>query len=115
MKTLTLKKIAILFAVCFITLSGFAQTSLHSNDVEIKLNGTSNLHDWEMTSTAKSDALFILDATGRIKSVPRLSFTLLVKNLKSGHKQMDKNTYKALNVDENPNIEFTATIVSVTP
>jgi len=100
----------------FLCLTAFTQTVYHSQVFDIKLNGTSNLHDWEMKSAkGTSEVAFVVDAKGTITSLSRLSFTLPVKNLKSKSKAMDKNTYKALNEESNPNISFAgtgATIVS---
>ncbi|MEO5783391.1 MAG: YceI family protein, partial [Ginsengibacter sp.] len=93
----------------------FGQTVYHSKALDIKLSGTSNLHDWEMkAANGTSEVSFIVDAKGIITSFSRLSFTLPAKNLKSNHSGMDKNTYKALKADVNPNISFTGTSGTVT-
>ncbi len=112
----TISKLASLIALnFFLSVSAIAQTNYHTQVVNIKLNGTSNLHDWEMKAVeGKSDASFVV-ANGKVTSVSKMSFSLPVKNLKSGKEAMDKNTYKALNTAVNPNISFvltSATIVS---
>jgi polyisoprenoid-binding protein YceI len=43
-----------------------------------------------------------------------LSFSLPAESLKSGNGMMDKNTYKALNTDKNPNIVFVLSSANVT-
>jgi hypothetical protein len=81
----------------------------------VTLNGTSNLHDWEMkASNGKSDATVVLDKTGKITSITKLNFTMGVKGLKSEHTGMDNNTYKALKEATNPNITFVLTSATVT-
>jgi polyisoprenoid-binding protein YceI len=44
-----------------------------------------------------------------------MTFTLAAESLKSEHKAMDKNTYKALKTDVNPNISFILTSAKITP
>lgn len=120
MKKLSLKKIALLCTMFLAT--GFtictklvAQTVYQSQNFDIKLNGTSNVHDWEMKADkGTSKVSFAVDTRGKITSISKLSFTLPAKNLKSGHTGMDNNTYKALNTDANPSISFTGTTSTVT-
>jgi polyisoprenoid-binding protein YceI len=114
MKKITLSKIALLIAINFtLTVSSIAQTNYHSQAVDIKLNGTSNLHDWEMKAgSGTGDASFVVD-NGKVTSLSKMNFSLPVKNLKSGHGAMDNNTYKALNQDANPNISFVLTSATV--
>jgi hypothetical protein len=96
----------LLLATAFPSLSN-AQTNYHSKTMIVTLNGTSNLHDWEMkASNGKSDATFVIDKTSKITSVSKLNFTMAVKGLKSEHTGMDNNTYKALKEPKNPNITF---------
>ncbi len=112
----TLKIFALLFSIIlFSSTVSFAQANYHSKVVDIKLNGTSNIHDWEMVATAAtSSATFVVNSNGQVTSLSALSFVLPAVNLKSGHGQMDKNTYKALNSSKNPNISFTLTSATVT-
>jgi len=91
-----------------------AQTSLHSKNMDMKLTGTSNLHDWEMNAGhGTSNATFLIDKKGKVVSMSRLAFSFPAKNLKSNHTAMDKNTYKALRTDKNPNISFVGTSSSI--
>jgi len=120
MKNISLKKIA-LFCTMFL-IAGFsaselaAQTVYQTQVMDIRLQGTSNLHDWEMKAIkGESEASFTVDSKNKITSLNKLSFTLPAKNLKSKHNQMDKNTYKALNTDKNPNISFVLSSATVTP
>jgi len=111
----TLKTSLLFSLILIISTVSFAQTNYHSKVVDIKLNGTSNIHDWEMVATSGiSDASFVINASGQVTSLTALSFVLPAVNLKSGHGQMDKNTYKALNASKNPNISFTLISATVT-
>jgi len=107
---MTLRRIALLVAInfaLFITVT--AQTNYRTNVVDIKLNGTSNLHDWQMKAVSGTSAASFVVTNGKVTSLSKLDFSLPVKSLKSGKSGMDKNTYKALNSDANPNISFVLT------
>jgi len=116
MKKMTLSRIALLVALNFaLSITAIAQTNYSTQVVDIKLNGTSNLHDWEMKAVSGTSAASFGVTNGKVTSLSKMSFSLPAKNLKSGKSAMDKNTYKALNTDANPNITFvltSATIVS---
>ncbi|MCW3106452.1 MAG: YceI family protein [Segetibacter sp.] len=111
---MSLKKIAVLVAINFImSITVIAQTSYHGQVFDIKLTGTSNLHDWEMkAASGTSDASIVVD-DGKVISLSKMNFSLPVKNLKSGRGAMDKNTYLALKTDANPNISFVLTSATV--
>jgi polyisoprenoid-binding protein YceI len=85
---------------------GQSQTILKSkNSVILNLTGTSTMHDWEMkSSTGDCSATFVFDANSNIKDISAMNFTVSAKSLKSGKDAMDKNAYKALKSDKNPNI-----------
>ena len=83
--------------------------------MDIRLNGTSSIHDWEMKAAkGTSEASFSIDGAGKVTSFSTMSFSLPATNLKSDHKLMDNNTYKALKTDKNPNISFVMTSGSIT-
>jgi polyisoprenoid-binding protein YceI len=120
MKKTLFQKLAISAAIFFIAALSTsnqlaAQTVFQVQVMEITLKGTSNVHDWEMKAIkGESEIRFVVDANNKVSSLTRLNFKLLVKNLKSKHTGMDKNTYKALNTDKNPNIIFTLTSATMT-
>jgi hypothetical protein len=110
MKKMTLGRIALFVAINFaLSITVMAQTNYRTQVVDIKLNGTSNLHDWEMKAVTGTSAASFVVTNGKVTSLSKLNFSLPVKNLKSGKSGMDKNTYKALNTDANPNISFVLT------
>ncbi len=92
-----------------------AQTPYQSQEIDIRLNGTSNIHDWEMKAVkGSSEASFTIDLKNKVTALTSLSFILPATNLKSEHKVMDNNTYKALKTAKNPNLSFvlaSATVV----
>src|SRR4030095_6428301 len=58
---------------------------------------------------------FDISKTGTLNGVSYINFTVPAESLKSEHKGMDKNTYKALNTEKYSNISFTASAVSIKP
>lgn len=81
---------------------------------EFVLTGTSTMHDWEMTSSsATCDATFTTDATGKLTGLTNMSFKTPAKSLKSGKGAMDKNAYKALKADSNPDISAVLTSATI--
>jgi YceI-like protein len=103
---------------CILTMSSLtvsAQAVYQSQRFDIRLNGTSNVHDWQMKALkGKSEASFLVDDNDKVITITRLSFSLPATNLKSEHAAMDKNTYKALKTDKNPNISFVGSATKVT-
>jgi hypothetical protein len=92
-----------------------AQTNYTASGVNIKVSGTSNLHDWDVkSSTATVSATITVNPAGTITALSALSFTTPVDALKSEHSGMDKNTYKALKKDANPTISFLLKTATVT-
>lgn len=113
-RSFTTKALALALGIATMTFS-FAQTAFRPVSINIKLSGTSTLHDWHMDAKqASSDAAFVLDGQ-KVSSISKLSFSLPVKNLKSESSAMDKNTYKAMEVEKNPTINFVLTSSAVTP
>jgi len=119
MKTLFSTQIALfLLATIFLAqpIQGIGQSKFSSKNIEIKLTGTSSLHDWEMNAdNGISEAQITIGENNKITSLTGLSFTLASKSLKSDHSLMDKNTYKALKADKNPNISFVLSSATLTP
>jgi polyisoprenoid-binding protein YceI len=75
-------------------------------DPEMKVSGTSTIHDWDMVSNeAKGTASLRLSA-GKVTAIQSTKITMQVKSLKSGKGQMDNNAYKALKEADHPEITF---------
>ncbi|MCL6216744.1 YceI family protein [Zunongwangia pacifica] len=108
MKTKSLNYYAVFALLAFL----FVGASVNSQNLkpiktEILVEGTSNIHDWEMTSEK---------AVGTFQSndgaISKISLEIPVKSLESGKGGMDKNAYKALNEDDYPTIKFSSTEIS---
>jgi polyisoprenoid-binding protein YceI len=72
-------------------------------DASIKVLGTSNVHDWVLTSTA-------MESQGEFKlgdnQLRSFSFSLNAKSLKSEHESMDNRTYKTMKADQYPKVTY---------
>jgi polyisoprenoid-binding protein YceI len=82
--------------------------------VNLVIQGTSNIHDWDMKSDkGYCSSIFDISKAGTLNGVTYLNFTVPAESLKSEHKAMDKNTYKALNTAKYSSISFTAASVTI--
>ena len=76
---------------------------------ELKVKGTSTLHDWEMTSAqAQGTAEMILEGA-TIKNVKAASVTLKTASVKSGTAKMDEIAHETLKANKFQEIVFTLT------
>ena len=83
---------------------------------KIKIEGTSNIHDWEMnTDKGNSTAVFITDGNGTISGLSSLTFSLPIESLKSESSAMDKNAYKAMHSSKYASLTFTVLSASIKP
>lgn len=105
------KLIKIILALFVMVLIANAQTSFKQMpDSNIKINGTSNLHDWTMeASNPACEATFTLNDKGDLTAINSLKFSVVVKTLKSDKSGLDKNAYNALNADKHDKITYTMT------
>lgn len=115
-----LTKWALMMGLCLMTFSpiAFSQSTYQifdSKDNDLKLSGTSTLHDWSMEArTFTSEAQFDL-SPGQLTALKTLTFALDVQNLKSGESGLDKNAYKALNTDKHKEIVYKLISAKVSP
>jgi polyisoprenoid-binding protein YceI len=88
---------------------------LKAQNGSMQVAGTSSLHDWiEKSDNGSGEATFSFN-DDKLADLASLSFSVPARSLKSEHKTMDNNTYKALKADKSPNITFVAGTGSVTP
>ncbi len=74
---------------------------------ELKVEGGSSLHDWDMTSNAaKGEGQFIIEGN-QFKGIRSLQVSMEAESLKSGTKGLDANAYKALDTKKNKEVKFT--------
>lgn len=104
-----LYKIVFLVLFTFLALLVDAQTKyqLLPKQSEIKVEGTSTIHDWHMLG---KDPLskFIAEVEETQINVNNLSFQLKAENILSDNSIMDNKAHKSLKADDHPNIEFSS-------
>jgi hypothetical protein len=95
--------------------SGNSLIKFRSQNLDLSINGTSTLHDWEMKSNkGKCEVVLALDNNDKITQLTGLYFEVLTESLKSEHTSMDDNTYKALNSKNNKTIIYVLSSATVT-
>jgi polyisoprenoid-binding protein YceI len=76
-------------------------------NVNIKVLGSSNVHDWTMVSSLmESQGEFKFDGDRQLVALHSFSFSMDAKSLKSEHTSMDDRTYKTMKADQYPKIIF---------
>jgi polyisoprenoid-binding protein YceI len=89
-----------------------------SKDIDMKLSGTSTLHNWTMdakTFSGEAQFGFASGNAGQLNSLKTLTFSLAVQDLKSGENGLDKNAYKALKTGQYKDIDYTLKSAAVSP
>ena len=85
----------------------FAQTyNVNNAASNLKVEGTSNVHDWEITAKDLQGSMKVQMTDGQLVQIDDIKFTVVAESLKSGKGGMDKNTYKALNTDKFKTITY---------
>ena len=110
-------------SVAFIFLLGLsgslrAQDAYRAYDPDIKVLGTSNLHNWEMEAkdiTCSAKFTFAPGAGVLPQSLASLDLVIPVHNLKSGESLMDSRAYNALKADKFGIITFTSSSAVIVP
>jgi polyisoprenoid-binding protein YceI len=84
---------------------------------DIKVLGTSNLHDWKMKAQSSTvNAKFDLKpGTNQLADISALSFSMPVKGLKSDENLMNTRAYSTLKADKHDKIAFNMSSAVITP
>ncbi len=103
------KTVLIIIGVISICFQGKAQSFYKISDAKsnnIKLSGTSTLHDWTMNAPLFSGEVQFGIVGNDIQTISAFNLLLQVKNLKSKEKGLDNNAYKALKAEDYKAIVF---------
>jgi hypothetical protein len=86
-------------------------------NADVKVLGTSNLHDWSMEDKFVTCAAQFIYQQGKALpvSLTVFSFSFLVHDLKSGKSGMDSKAYDALKAKTNDNIVFVSSSSRIIP
>jgi polyisoprenoid-binding protein YceI len=115
-----IKQTTLLIAICvmgFINV-GHAQSVYKltdAKDINMKLSGTSTLHNWTMNAQTFSGEAQFTVKDHQLNSLKALTFSMAVADLKSGESGLDKNAYKALKSNDFKSISYKLTSAMVLP
>lgn len=108
MSRLFLKRAMISTLFVFVVQFGFAQKTFQLQaKPDLKVSGTSTLHDWDMPSSTATGSMTATEAGGKLTEIKSLTITMPAETIKSGKKGMDKKAYEALKTDKHKNVVFT--------
>jgi hypothetical protein len=99
------------FFLLFIFSVGQSQTqykAVPNDENSILVEGTSNIHDWEIQVENFNSEIDLSLKEGIPKSINTFTISIPVKSFNSGKNSMDKNTYKAMEADTYTKISFTS-------
>jgi polyisoprenoid-binding protein YceI len=110
-----LRTLAVLIVASAATLGAqTAKVSLASTST-VRVDGTSNVHAWHLTTSTFTSSIDMAAPAAAGSKVEAVTLTIPVTSLKSGKGGLDKNTYKALNAEQHPNITFRMTSYAAEP
>ncbi|HSI75541.1 MAG TPA: YceI family protein, partial [Lunatimonas sp.] len=78
-------------------------------NTNLKVSGTSTLHDWDMISEQASGNAKLTVSGGNLSAIQAANFSMPAESIKSGKRQMDTNAYKALLTDKHKQVSFVMT------
>lgn len=73
---------------------------------ELKVSGTSTLHDWDMPSSTATGTMVATETAGKLTDIKSLSIDMPSESIKSGKKGMDKKAYEALKTNKHKTVQF---------
>lgn len=96
------------FLVMFFAVqTGWSQTyNVNTAASKLKVEGTSNIHDWEVDAKEFQGTLQAEMKDGQLVEIKKLDFSVVSESLKSGKSGMDKNIYKALDTKKVKRITY---------
>lgn len=112
----TFSQLTLLITLTISVIGAYAQNAYEVKNVDMKIEGTSTLHDW-VSDVTKVEAKAELTFEGqRLKALEGLTVSVPVKSIESTKGRiMDNKTYDALKSDRYPNISFRLKSAKVTP
>ncbi len=100
------KSIILLLFIGTYTTSVSQETFSLETKPQLKISGTSSLHDWDMVSETATGKLNATINDGKITSIQSLVVEMPAESIKSGKKGMDTNAYKAMYTDKHKTVTF---------
>lgn len=106
---------SILMAIATVIVGTVLQTNnyiLSCKDSSLEILGTSNLHDWSMWATEMEGTLAITFEAEKLSHIESMQIKIIAESLKSNKREMDKNTYKALQTNKYTSITYKQTSIN---
>ena len=106
-----------LMAFSVVTMAGVSNRAAGAANADVKVLGTSNVHDWSMEDKDVTCTAKFTYAAGKASMPEGLNgfgFTFPVHSLKSGKSGMDSKAYDAMKAKTSGNIVFAASSSTVT-
>jgi polyisoprenoid-binding protein YceI len=110
-----LKSFAILLVASAATLGAQSAKVSLATTSSIRVEGTSNVHDWHLATSTFSADVEMAAPVGPGSNVEAVTLTIPVTSLRSGKGGLDRNAYKALNAERHPSITFRLTSYAAEP
>jgi YceI-like domain len=106
--------LTLVFLVCAGSLRA---QEVYNADPDIKVSGTSNLHNWSLEAKEMSCSAKFSFAAGSAQpqSLSALDLSIPVHNLKSGESSMDSRAYNAMKADKFGTITFVSQSAVIVP
>ncbi len=100
-------RISFLLGLLFFAFGASAQSNYTlAAKPNLKVSGTSTLHDWDMVSEqASGEAQFVVEGNA-LKEIKKLRMEMPAETIKSGKGGMDKNAYGALETKKHKTVIF---------
>ncbi|MCO4293623.1 YceI family protein [Solitalea sp. MAHUQ-68] len=106
-------RVLLIMCLSVVPFISFSQQKLSPKESSILIKGTSTIHDWRCKVEQLTGDIQVEKAGATVKAIKVMDVQMVVKSIKSLKEDgsyyeasMDKNVYKALNADKNPQITF---------
>jgi YceI-like domain len=105
------------YAFAVMPISTVAHSAAGAGNADVKVLGTSNLHNWSMEDKDVACSVQFTYQAGKTLpvSLAAFTFTFPVHNLKSGESGMDSKAYGAMKAKTQGNIAFVASSSKIIP
>lgn len=104
--------VILVFYFAFTNWSNAQEIKLIIAESKVKVEGTSNLHDWHIDGKMMSGRAHFKEIEGRLNAIDLLTFTVDAEKLISGNSIMDNNIQKALMTKKFKTINYQLTAVT---
>jgi hypothetical protein len=111
MKTSGLKRISLMVlfvGVLCVEILAQQQFVLQTDESELKITGTSSLHDWQMKAEKYTCSVVATASAGKGYTIKSAEFSLQANSIKSDNSIMDSKAHEALSVKKSPVIKFSS-------